>query len=197
MPEPLHPPAIVGQWVRLRPIGRSDHGWLYARRISPERSRFNLSLPTFEEWAARELTDMLGAGLVLVVENLSGHAVGLERLYKVSTRDRRAYVEMWLDGAISDLERLEAGMTFLEHCIAGLNFRKLYVELPASDTQHIDLVRMFGFAEEVRQTDYLWVGTRFDDIVHLSLDSATWLAKRGHLITTLTVSTVAARGHIT
>ncbi len=188
----LLPAAMVAQWVRLRPVSRSDHPTLYAERIKLQApmplAAIPIRTPTFEEWESTELREINKTGAAMVVEDLTGSFLGVLYIYNLNERDRRANVQLAFAVDGSSVVVLESVLLWFDFLFDVRRLRRLYVECPGSRSGLHVLASRLGFLEEVRQVGYLRFGGRYDDLVHLGLDRNAWWKQREHVVSTLTVS---------
>jgi RimJ/RimL family protein N-acetyltransferase len=184
----LLPAAFAGQFIRLRPVARSDHPVLFAQRIAPHVSQQHVhtaAIPSFERWEATELADLLSSGPAFIAEGHDGVFGGLLRLFRIEPRDRRSYAEFRLSPDMDGAALMEAFLLFLDYAFAQFNLRRLYCETPSLNRLLISRLEKAGFEEEVRLREYLCFGPTFADLLFFAVSEAAWGEARRHLSTSL------------
>jgi len=190
----LLPAAVEGRWIRLRPVSRSDHPDIFAQRIDARSLHLNglsVAVPTFEDWEATELRQMLGGGPAMVVEQRDGSFLGLLHLHKMNLHDGWGYAEFRLPLDIGE-PLIETSVAFLDYAFSYFNFRKLYVETIALHLPLIEWLQRLEFQEEVRLKEYVWHAGEYVDLIHVSLQRLAWEEIRRRFVTSLDVAWAAS-----
>jgi RimJ/RimL family protein N-acetyltransferase len=173
--ERVKPPAepgaqvrLVGRFVRLRPVLRSDDRGLLdlaTHEAVGYRWRLGGMLPTEREFEEILHTDH--APLQAVAERREGdQLVGHLSIYRLDHQNRTGYLsaafspQFWKTRSLA-----ESTILFTRYAFATLNVRKIYVEYPAFNDQFARLISSLG-ADEVRIPDHYWYdGDHWDYLI--------------------------------
>lgn len=184
------PAALEGRWIRLRPISKSDHPQIFSHRIqfgSLHLNGVSVSVPTFDDWEATELRQMLSSGPAFVIESRDGIFCGITRLHKLNLHDGWAYLDTRVRLDQDDFVVLETFVTVLDYAFTW----KVYVETLALHGPLVERLARLDFDEEVRLKDYVWHDGSYVDLLHFSMYRTRWQDIRERFVASLDVAHAA------
>ncbi len=178
---------IQGEFVNLRAVEREDVARITAWLNEPATmrgwgwsaaavSRFEIS-QRVEGWLADEA--VVGRPLALVIETLTGEAVGLVVLMP----DRAEAHAVELSLLIGDPARWGAGLgsdaleTVLDACFAGWNLHRVWLRVEVANERAHCLYQRHGFVHEGTLREAAFLDGRYQDVAILGLLAREWLAR--------------------
>jgi RimJ/RimL family protein N-acetyltransferase len=170
-----------GPRVRLAPVGREDHAFLYNLATADENAyRWVLrgGMPPFEQFIEQHGPSFNNSFTVWLKE--TGERIGQALIYNVDLRNGHLYVAVVIgpDGIGRGIGREALGV-LIRYAFAVHPVRKVYAEVPGftfsgvelgvSDAPVMDL-----FAVEGRLRDHLYVDGEYHDMYVIGFNRAHW-----------------------
>lgn len=170
-----------GPRVRLAPVGREDHAFLYNLATSDENAyRWVLrgALPPFEQFIEQQAPSLNTSFTVWLRE--TGERIGQALIYNIDMRNGHLYVAVVIapDGISRGIGRESLGV-LIRHAFAVYPVRKVYAEVPGFTFSGVE----FGladapvnqlFAIEGRLREHLYVDGEYHDMYFVGFDRAQW-----------------------
>jgi RimJ/RimL family protein N-acetyltransferase len=170
-----------GPRVRLAPVGREDHGFLYNLAIADENAyRWVLrgGIPPLEQFIEQQGPSFNTSFTVWLKE--TGERIGQALIYNIDLRNGHLYVAVVIapDGIGRGVGRETLGV-LIRYALAVYPVRKVYAEVPdftftgveagVSDAPVRDL-----FAVEGRLREHLYVDGEYHDMYIIGFNRAHW-----------------------
>lgn len=168
----------LGNKVKLRPLQLLDSELSVHWRNDPEIRDNLLSAPfpvtneLEKEWIEKILHDKSNSKIVYAIETIIQHnLIGFIYLVEIDWVSRVA----WFGIMIGEKEYQGQGMAkeamrlLFNYAFARLNLRKISLEVAAFNHKAINLYNFFGFVEEGRMIDQIYLNNEFHDVLIMSI----------------------------
>lgn len=172
------PILYEGARVILRPLKRSDRAASVAWRNDPAIRdnvmgyRFPVTAEMEKHWVERVLNDQSRSRVVLAIEDRSDRKLaGFVYLFDIDWISRTAEFGI----LIGERKRQGRGLArealalMAHHAFRVLNLHRLYLRVPAYNRRAAALYRRFGFKEEGRLRQQVFLGRRHHDVLVMGL----------------------------
>lgn len=172
------PVLYEGPHVRLRPLRLSDRKISVKWRNDPAVRdnvmgyRFPVTEDMEKQWIERVLSDQGRTRLVLAIEDSHDRKlVGFVFLFDIDWLNRVAEFGI----LIGDRRRQGKGLArealalMAHHAFRALNLHRIFLRVPRYNRRALKLYRRFGFVEEGRLRQHVFLGRRHHDVLIMGL----------------------------
>ncbi|MDX2475295.1 MAG: GNAT family protein [Candidatus Krumholzibacteria bacterium] len=170
--------SYEGNLTRLRPLRRSDQARTLAWRNDPETRenilgyRFPVTEVMEEKWYETALDDQSRTRVIFAIEARdSGALAGMIHLNNIDWIARHAHFGITIGepdqrGRGLGPDAMTVLFTYAFEC---LNLRKICLEVAAYNQPAVSLYARYGFSEEGRLRDHVFLEGRYHDVIMMGL----------------------------
>lgn len=170
--------SYEGRQIRLRPVKRSDLEKTIIWRNDPVLRenilgiRFPVTEKMEEKWYESVADDPARSRVVFAIEKIDNtELVGIAHLSQIDWVARLAYLGIYIGDSHNRGKRMgsEAMDILLRYGFDCLNLRKVCLQVAAYNDAALQFYRNYGFQEEGRLKEQVYLGGRYHDVVLMRL----------------------------
>ncbi len=170
--------SLRGERCRLRPLCRADAEVTLPWRNDPDLRdailgyRFPVTREREDAWYARILQEPGQQRADYAIESVTdGAMVGMTHLAEIDWIARHASFGIIIGDKARQGQGLaaEAMRLLFGHAFGALNLRRIHLRVAAWNLRALALYRRFGFCEEGRMREHLFLDGRYHDLILMGL----------------------------